>query len=440
MSTKIEVRRQLRLAVRNLDAHGLQLSSKWASEQLVGMDLDNDTDEISFNENTSNIPPQEYDLLLFAKNLLNNGEYQRCAHLLRRKPIRKDCNGDSKKGTTSSIPASASEKGVVSSTLGLFLSAYSMYMAGEKLNEQQQTSDNINSGNLFPGMIGSTATTDKQSSSEGQNKVKPKINEKALGYDREYKKNPFLNELFIELDLLYKEEKMDGFLLYLFAIVVRDLVKQGQVQGQGGPHGLSICNPSDSAASGGVQGKNEGLSAYSLFIKSLKNYPWNWSCWLELSELCATEKLSPPTWQQVDPMSLVSSSKPQIPSSSSSSYKEMKSNGQEGRVMYLCFLAHYYLELQQGEKAMKILEGVLHVFPNSQLVTSQVALSYYCMRDYEKAQNVFEQARENDPHKIEHLDAYSNILYVREKRAELSFLAHRYVFHVFAHIYIYMYI
>jgi anaphase-promoting complex subunit 8 len=62
------------------------------------------------------------------------------------------------------------------------------------------------------------------------------------------------------------------------------------------------------------------------------------------------------------------------------------------------------------------------------------------MRDYEKAQNVFEQARENDPHKIEHLDAYSNILYVREKRAELSFLAHRYVFHVFAHIYIYMYI
>jgi anaphase-promoting complex subunit 8 len=175
------------------------------------------------------------------------------------------------------------------------------------------------------------------------------------------------------------------------------------------------------------------LSAYSLFIQSVKFYPWNWSCWLELSELCATEKITPPTWQQVDPVSLVSSLKPQMPSSSSSGDKEIKSNGQEGRVMYLCFLAHYYLDLQQGEKAMKVLEGVLHVFPNSQVVTTQVALSYYCMRDYEKAQNVFEQARENDPHKIEHLDAYSNILYVREKRAELSFLAHRYVFLVFTY-------
>ena len=53
-----------------------------------------------------------------------------------------------------------------------------------------------------------------------------------------------------------------------------------------------------------------------------------------------------------------------------------------------------------------------------------MALSHYCLRDYEKAQNVFEQARETDPHRIEHLDAYSNILYVREKRAELSYLAH----------------
>ena len=48
-------------------------------------------------------------------------------------------------------------------------------------------------------------------------------------------------------------------------------------------------------------------------------------------------------------------------------------NGQESRVMYLCFLAHYYLELQQGEKAMKVLEGVLHIFPNSHIAASQVS-------------------------------------------------------------------
>ena len=91
---------------------------------------------------------------------------------------------------------------------------------------------------------------------------------------------------------------------------------------------------------------------------------------------------------------------------------------------YLCFLAHYYLELQHGDKAMKVLEGVLHIFPHSQVAIGQVALSHYSLRDYEKAQAVFEEARESDPHRIEHLDAYSNILYVRERRTELSYLAH----------------
>ena len=44
--------------------------------------------------------------------------------------------------------------------------------------------------------------------------------------------------------------------------------------------------------------------------------------------------------------------------------------------MYLCFLSHYYLELQHGDKAMKVLEGVLHIFPNSQIATSQVLTLY----------------------------------------------------------------
>lgn len=44
--------------------------------------------------------------------------------------------------------------------------------------------------------------------------------------------------------------------------------------------------------------------------------------------------------------------------------------------MYLCFLSHYYLELQHGDKAMKVLEGVLHIFPNSQIATSQVLTHY----------------------------------------------------------------
>ena len=43
------------------------------------------------------------------------------------------------------------------------------------------------------------------------------------------------------------------------------------------------------------------------------------------------------------------------------------------RVMYLCFLSHYYLELHQGDKSLKVLEGVLHIFPHSQIASCQVS-------------------------------------------------------------------
>ena len=42
------------------------------------------------------------------------------------------------------------------------------------------------------------------------------------------------------------------------------------------------------------------------------------------------------------------------------------------RVMYLCFLSHYYLELHQGDKSLKVLEGILHIFPHSQIASCQV--------------------------------------------------------------------
>jgi anaphase-promoting complex subunit 8 len=37
---------------------------------------------------------------------------------------------------------------------------------------------------------------------------------------------------------------------------------------------------------------------------------------------------------------------------------------------------------------------------------------------------IFEHMREIDPYRLEHIDTYSNILYVKEKRGELVNLAH----------------
>lgn len=53
-----------------------------------------------------------------------------------------------------------------------------------------------------------------------------------------------------------------------------------------------------------------------------------------------------------------------------------------------------------------------------------MGLAQYTLRQYDEAEATFETARSLDPYRLAHMDTYSNILYVKEKRAELSRLAH----------------
>ena len=163
MSTqkKIEIRRQLRAAVQKLNARGLHLAGKWACEQLIGMNVE-DTDATDvFSVTTKQLPAEsledvipanEIDLVFFARSLVTNGEYQRCAYLLRRPSTTGTANPSAHPqqhdDNAPTVP-SLLTAGVVKSPLGLFLSAYSMYMAGEKLKEQQATVDGLNTGLAF---------------------------------------------------------------------------------------------------------------------------------------------------------------------------------------------------------------------------------------------------------------------------------------------------
>ncbi len=89
------------------------------------------------------------------------------------------------------------------------------------------------------------------------------------------------------------------------------------------------------------------------------------------------------------------------------------------------FLVHMYLEQQIGEPALALLQTkLLPVFPHSQIIESQIAMTHYVLRDYDLAQECFEVCREKDPYRIESIDTYSNILYVKERRVLLSYLAH----------------
>jgi hypothetical protein len=51
-------------------------------------------------------------------------------------------------------------------------------------------------------------------------------------------------------------------------------------------------------------------------------------------------------------------------------------------------------------------------------------VAYYSQRLYDQAEECFKVIRMRDPYRTQHIDTYSNILYVKEKMADLSALAH----------------
>lgn len=62
-------------------------------------------------------------------------------------------------------------------------------------------------------------------------------------------------------------------------------------------------------------------------------------------------------------------------------------------------------------------------FSNCTHITASKALMLYHSRDFDQAQALFEELRQLDPYRLEGLDIYSNLLYIKEARADLSFLA-----------------
>ena len=69
------------------------------------------------------------------------------------------------------------------------------------------------------------------------------------------------------------------------------------------------------------------------------------------------------------------------------------------------------------------LSDLLKFFPSSSWLKTQRALLHYHSRDFEEAESIFDALTKSDPHRIDHLDHYSNILYVMERRPKLGFIA-----------------
>ena len=173
--------------------------------------------------------------------------------------------------------------------------------------------------------------------------------------------NQELKPLYRELTDAHRDRRLDGFGLYLYGMVLKKLDLQDE--------------------------------ARDVLAASVTAYPLNWGAWLDLASLChspqqAAEVAVPEHW------------------------------------MKAFFSAHMQLELQSNKQALAQYTALQTSFPKSQYIVSQMALASYNMRDFSEAQSAFETILAQDPYRLDNMDTYSNILYVKEQKTQLSFMAH----------------
>jgi hypothetical protein len=238
---RMAVKLKLRAAVQELRARGLQKAVMWTLEQIDGIDTQEEPTYTRIDV-YRDISDDHMDSLLLAKSLLDAGEYQRCAHFLHSKQL----------VVSSLLNAGKAQR------LALFLCSYARYMSGEKLREQTITERSA------------TAADADADAAAGKKAKNP---DKVETINKPASRNSNLQAIYTDLRPLYLDGSMrgDGFLLYIFAVVVRDLHRHF---GASTHEVLAAVRESQGEGDGGNAAGT--LSARSLFIQSIQAYPWNW--------------------------------------------------------------------------------------------------------------------------------------------------------------------
>lgn len=422
-----QIRRSLRMAAMELNHRGLKLASKWASEQLMGLqgsdientsasdaiDEDKDWDE---DDDTEQIFPGLNHMTnreIYAKSLFDLGEYLHAVFILSspllvaKKTLNLEDKYEKSKVSSSSshmndrvtaatatvVPLSSDKEGNGDfmihpprgnlTSFGIYLRAYALYLAGEKRKEEEyvELSDSL---------------------------------------ERTALRNPYLPQLALELGDFFKHQRLDVFGIYIYGIVLKELQKNTIGLSE---YGTDITKPTSATHSPRTtvwmsQGGRPHPSAHVVLICSLMNFPYNWSAWLDIAELCINDAtVRSEVERLLAPLS--------------------------NHWMYYFFCIHLFLEDQGNENALILIErlaqGILFteedgstynrsengLFTQSLYLQSQMAVAYYNLRDFDVSQSHFLAISQQDPLRLDHLDVFSNILYVKEDRVTLSQLAHR---------------
>ncbi|EPX74796.1 anaphase-promoting complex subunit Apc8 [Schizosaccharomyces octosporus yFS286] len=93
-------------------------------------------------------------------------------------------------------------------------------------------------------------------------------------------------------------------------------------------------------------------------------------------------------------------------------------------VMTKVFIVYASHELHQiNGSVYERLAEVDSLFPSSRHLKVQRALLAYDTRDFDDAEELFEDILKSDPYRLDDMDTYSNVLFVLERKSKLGFLA-----------------
>ncbi|KAG7256030.1 hypothetical protein CRUP_002611, partial [Coryphaenoides rupestris] len=137
--------------------------------------------------------------------------------------------------------------------------------------------------------------------------------------------------------------------------------------------------------------------AVEVFVEATHTLPLHWGAWLELCNLVTNIEM-------------------------------LKSLSLPDCWIKDFFMAHIYTELQMIKEALQKYQSLIEAgFSKSTYIISQIAVAYHNIRDIDQALALFNELREQDPYRIENMDTFSNLLYVKSMKPELSYLAHNLV-------------
>ncbi|KAG9301549.1 hypothetical protein G9A89_008401 [Geosiphon pyriformis] len=301
----------LREAVSQCSARGLYFAAKWAAETLDGLP------EESLHHSTGpslEMGSRPSDTEDSGDSFTNDTEYDK--YLLAKSYF------DVKEFDRAAYVLEKS-----TSAKSRFLKIYSKYLAGEKRKEE-----------------------------ESNDIMGPLDDPKAV--------NKELTGLQEQLQKWCDANEMDGFLLYLYGLIKKQL--------------------------------NQKVAATELFLKSVHQYPYNWSAWLELSHC----------FSHIDMVKEITHQLPQ-------------------NLMSMFFRLHSAVELNETQNNFySLLSEFSNDFSKNIFLKTQKAIVHYNNREFIEAEREFDDLIQLDPYRLDDMDIYSNVLYVMDKRAKLSFLAH----------------